>query len=73
MKINYQLYGRCFWHEDCEKSRQGIMKVIRHEEERSVIGCLNCGRQGYYPVGGIGPMCVEELTETKSGSVARSL
>jgi RNase P subunit RPR2 len=64
MKINYERHGRCFWHEDCEKARQGVMKVTRHEAERSVIECLHCGRSGYYPVGGNGPMCVEEIVGT---------
>ena len=62
MKINYELPGRCLWHEDCEKARQGVMKVVRHEEKRSLVECLHCGRQGYYPVGGIGQLDVEELT-----------
>jgi hypothetical protein len=60
MKINYELYGRCLWHEDCEKTRQGIMGLVRHEEGRSLVKCLHCGRQGWYPVGGVGPLEVEE-------------
>lgn len=66
MKINYERYGRCFWHEDCQKARQGVMKVMRHEEKRSALECLDCGRSGYYPVGGLGLICVEEI-ETESG------
>lgn len=71
MKINYELHGRCLWHEDCEKARQGIMGLVRHEEGRSLVKCLHCGRQGYYPVGGVGPLEVEEVvvpTSLDSGS-----
>ncbi len=61
MKINYQLCGRCFWHEDCEKTNQGIMKAVKHEENRSIIECLSCGKRGYYPVGRHGLVCAEEV------------
>lgn len=67
MKINYELHGRCLWHEDCEKARQGVMKAVSHERERSLVECLNCGRRGYYPVGGVGPLCVEEVTGEQHG------
>ena len=50
-----------FWHNDCEKSRSGIMKAIIVEENRSIIECLHCGKKGYYPVGGAGSLCCEEI------------
>ena len=63
MRIEYQLYGRCFWHADCEKSRSGVMKEVRLEPDFSVIECLHCGKSGEYPVGGVGEMEVKEVQE----------
>lgn len=52
-----------FWHIDCEKISCGIMKAISQEEKRSVIECLHCGIKGYYPVGGCGSLCCQEITD----------
>ena len=64
MLMNYQLYGRCMWHEDCtvplSGRGQGIMKEVVREEERSLFICLHCGKHGYYPVGGVGVIEVDE-------------
>ena len=59
MIINYELYGNCFWHEDCTVARQGIMKPIKHEDNYSQIECLHCGMVGLYPKGKTGNVTVE--------------
>lgn len=51
MRITYERAGRCLWHEDCDKSRCGIMTEVRREESRTLLRCLHCERQGYFPVG----------------------
>ena len=67
MIINMQNYPRCFWHSDCKGSeRSGIMKLVRHEESFSVFRCLNCGKQGRYPVGAVGCIKTEELPELEA-------
>lgn len=53
MRITYERVGRCLWHEDCDKSRSGVMREVRREESRTLLECLHCGRQGYFPVGGV--------------------
>lgn len=61
MKITYQLYGRCFWHSDCIVGRgNGIMKPVKHEEDKTLMRCGHCGEKGYYPVGSVGEI---ETTE----------
>jgi hypothetical protein len=57
MTIRYERGGR-FWHMDCENHFGGVMQVERNDEARSLLTCLHCGQQGYYPVGGIGNMTV---------------
>lgn len=61
MIINFK--NRCLWHSDCENHFGGIMKEIRHEEDKTLMECLHCGKKGYYPKGGIGRICVEIITE----------
>lgn len=58
MKVNLSRYPTCFWHIDCDKSNHaGILKEVKREEEHSLMECLDCGKLGYYPVGGSG--CIE--------------
>ena len=68
MIINMQNYPRCFWHLDCKgnNGRSGFMKLLKHEELFSVLKCLDCGKQGRYPVGTIGSVLTEELPEIES-------
>lgn len=63
MLIDYQLYGRCFWHVDCEKDKgRGIMKIVREDQASSLVECLSCGEKGHYPVGGVSQReCREEM------------
>lgn len=60
MIISYELIGRCLWHLDCDKSRSGVMREVHREEGRTLVECLHCERRAYYPVGGLGPVCVSE-------------
>lgn len=64
MLMTYQLHGRCMWHTDCKKSLDGrgdgIMKQIKREREHDLFKCLHCGVMGYYPVGGVGTIEVDE-------------
>ena len=60
MLLSYELIGRCFWHLDCDKSRSGIVREVRREDHRTLVECGHCGRRAYYPVGGLGPLCVPE-------------
>jgi hypothetical protein len=53
MRILWEKYGNSLWHEDCDKSRCGIMVEIHREPERSLLRCLHCEREGYFPVGAI--------------------
>jgi hypothetical protein len=62
MIIDYQRSGKCLWHRDCINHFGGIMKVVNHEADRSLLECLHCGKRGFYPVGGIGEVSVEEVT-----------
>lgn len=50
-----------FWHVDCEKMHDAIMKEVSMEEKRGVIECLACGKKGYYPKGGVGALCCDEV------------
>lgn len=61
MQINYERIGRCFWHDDCEKSTQGVMKEVRREPEQTLLECLHCWKHGYYPVGGNGCVITEDV------------
>ena len=63
MIINYELHGRSFFHSDCEKgfNHCGIVKPIKNEEDKTLVECQHCGKKGYYPVGGIGRIEVEEV------------
>lgn len=62
MKITYQILGKCVWHSDCEVGRNnGIMKSIEKKEDKDLMECGHCGKKGYYPVGGVGEMEVEEV------------
>lgn len=53
MCITYERLGRCLWHEDCDKSsiRSGVMVEVRVEDTRTLLRCMSCGREGYFPVG----------------------
>jgi hypothetical protein len=51
MRITYELKGRCLWHEDCDKSRSGIVFEELREKDRTLVRCRHCGRSGYFPVG----------------------
>jgi hypothetical protein len=53
MTIDYELGGK-FWHRDCKKARDGIMRPVSHEENSSTIECMHCGMRGSYPVGAVG-------------------
>lgn len=50
-----------FWHVNCEKMHDAIMKEIRMEEKRGIIECFSCGKKGYYPRGGVGSLCCDEV------------
>jgi len=61
MKISYELYGKSFFHTDCIPGKDnGIIKPIKHEQDRSLLKCLDCKKIGYYPVGKIGEIEVIE-------------
>jgi len=49
------------WHEDCgvpfSGRGQGVMTQVKCEKEHDLFKCLHCGKFGYYPVGSVG--CVE--------------
>ncbi len=53
MIINYELYGRSFFHSDCKEgfNHCGIVKPIKNEKDKTLVECQNCGKRGYYPVG----------------------
>lgn len=62
MKITYQLEGRCIWHSDCVEGKgSGIMVSIEREDDRDLMQCKHCGKRGYYPVGSIGEIIVDEV------------
>lgn len=63
MIINYELYGRAFFHSDCSVSEYGggIVKPIKNEKDATLCECLHCGKKGYYPVGKKGCVKVEEV------------
>jgi hypothetical protein len=63
MEITWQREGNCMWHSDCPKNKwnSGIMKIVQHEETRTLLECLHCGQKGYYSVGGHGTVCSEEI------------
>jgi hypothetical protein len=52
--IEIDRQGSCFWHRNCTNHFGGIMKETKREPDKSLIKCLHCGKQGYYPVGGVG-------------------
>jgi hypothetical protein len=59
MTISYELEGRCLWHLECETNplRCSPMFVVATEPTRSLVECTSCKQRGYYPVGGLGPLC----------------
>uniref|UniRef100_A0A6H1ZRB5 Uncharacterized protein n=1 Tax=viral metagenome TaxID=1070528 RepID=A0A6H1ZRB5_9ZZZZ len=62
MKIFWEREDKALWHIDCVPGRNnGIIKVVEHQEERSLVVCLHCGKRGYYPVGCTGYACSEEV------------
>lgn len=65
MKITYELYGRSIWHSDCVEGRKnGVMKPIKHEVDRTLMECQHCGARGFYPVGAVGEIEVEQINLT---------
>ncbi len=68
MIISFQREGRCLWHIDCEK-RSGVMREVVREDTRSLLECLSCEKRGYYPVGGLGPICVDEVGTTVDAAI----
>ena len=74
MIIDYQLYGRCTWHVDCEVGKgNGIMKEIKREENQSLMECLHCGEKGYYPVGSVGCINVKSEVSNKKQNILPGL
>ena len=62
MIIDYELQGRSFFHSDCDKIHGGgIVKPIKDEEGKTLCECVHCSKKGYYPVGKIGAVKVEEV------------
>jgi len=61
MKISYQLEGRCLWHEDCQESRQGIIKSVEDGSGYSKVVCLDCGKSASIPIGFSGCKEVDEI------------
>jgi hypothetical protein len=59
MTISYELEGRCLWHLECETNplRCSPMFVVATEPTHSLVECTSCKQRGYYPVGGLGPLC----------------
>jgi hypothetical protein len=49
------------------------MKEIKFEEGRTLMECLSCGKKGYYPVGGLGCIEAEEVTEYDNSEVLYAL
>lgn len=62
-KIEITREGRMFWHTNCAANRfkSGVMRVVSDEPTRSLIHCQHCGKYGYYPVGGAGRVCSDEV------------
>lgn len=59
--------ARCFWHIDCEKtSFEGVITKTTEDKEnqRTLMECGHCGKKGYYPYGGLGPIEVDEIVES---------
>lgn len=69
MRIKYEVYPTCFWHTDCEVSKLGIgvMKFKYRFPEYDLLVCLHCGKQGCYPVGGLGEIEVPEERDCDCG------
>ncbi len=64
MKITYQLEGRCIWHSDCIPGRNnGIMQSIMREPDKDLMECQHCRKRGYYPVGSVGEVQVDEVSK----------
>ena len=55
VEMLYERVGRCLWHTNCPKNElhSGIMRVVKREENRSLLECLHCGQFAYFPVGGV--------------------
>ena len=49
------------WHSDCTTRGSGIMVPLVKEQDRTLFKCLMCDKQGYYPHGGRGTWCTEEV------------
>ena len=64
MLMKYELYGRCMWHYNCQEAPSGgVMKQVKWEKEHDLFECLHCGKTGYYPVGAVGCVEVDEQGE----------
>jgi hypothetical protein len=59
--LSYEPHNRAFWHADCENHFGGVMSEVRREEGRSLMMCLYCGAEGYYPVGAVGRLTVPRV------------
>lgn len=53
MRIEWERPGGSLWHADCDATRSGVIKELSREPGRTLMQCLNCGRQAYFPVGGV--------------------
>lgn len=54
--ITIEKAPRCHWHSNCkggdsDRHGSGIMKIVRHEPDRTIFECLSCGQYGYVPAG----------------------
>ena len=62
MIINFDEKNKCLWHSDCDNKYGGVMKELKREEDCTLMECLHCGKQGYYPVGGLGRITVRVVS-----------
>lgn len=66
MKISYEPYPKGIWHSDCTfDNRSCPMKEVEREATRTLMECVGCGKRGYYTVGGVGCVNVEDVTPNR--------
>ena len=62
MNISFQSFPNGLWHKDCDfQNRSSPMLEVSREESRTLLECAACGKRGYFPVGGVGCVKVDEV------------
>lgn len=72
MRISFEPHHKAMWHTDCANHLGGVMEVVQHEDGRSLLKCLHCGKQGYYPNGSVGEVCVD-VVEAATGQAGEHI